>query len=98
MPSARFVPALHSSLKSVSASTASQVLLDARAGRMGAMVHNDSSAILYLTLGPGASSPSAFTVAIPANGYYEAPPPGYEGAITGAWSAANGAARVTELY
>lgn len=59
-------------------------------------VFNDSTADLYLKFGSGASS-SSFTVKIPAGGYWEAPPPAYDGLVTGVWSAVNGAARCTQV-
>lgn len=91
-------PAESSAVKSIAAATDSQVLLPASGLRKNFMLHNDSSAILYLTLGPGLSTTSSFTVAIPANWYYEPPMPGYVGAVTGAWASATGSARITELF
>lgn len=84
-----------SSVTSVAAAVADTSLLAANAARVGATVANDSTAIMYLKLGTGASATS-FTVRLTANAYYEVPF-GYTGAINGYWSSATGNARVTEL-
>ena len=80
---------------SVSASASVQTLLASNSNRYGATVYNDSSATLYLKLGSGAST-SSFTLLMAANSYYEVPFH-YSGIITGLWSSATGAARITEL-
>jgi hypothetical protein len=89
-----------STCTSVSAAVADTALLAANSGRITAAIYNDSTATLYLKLGTGASTTS-FTAKVLANGYYELPIGAngriYSGAINGYWSAANGAARVTEL-
>ncbi len=87
-----------SALTSVGSNSSSSVtVLALNASRKGAMVFNDSTAILYLKFGATASTTS-FTVQIPANGYYELPGPSiYTGVLDGIWSATNGNARVTEI-
>jgi hypothetical protein len=87
-----------STVASVSASTSAVTLLALNPNNVSARtVYNDSTADLYLKFGTGASTTS-FTVKLPASSYYEVPGPGpYGGEITGMWSAANGAARVTEV-
>lgn len=82
-------------VSSVSASASNVTILAANTGRKGAMVFNDSSAILYLKLG-SASSSTSFTVRMDGQGYYEVPF-GYTGIVTGTWASATGSARVTEL-
>lgn len=79
----------------VPASATVVTLLAANGSRNGAAAYNDSSAILYLKLGSGASATS-FTVAMAAGSYYEVPA-NYTGIITGLWASATGAARVTEF-
>lgn len=59
-------------------------------------VYNDSSADLCLAYGAAATT-TDFTVRIPANGYWEAPQPVFDGLITGIWSSATGNARLTEV-
>jgi hypothetical protein len=82
---------------SVTAATTSATLHASNTARLGLAVYNDSTAILYLALAAPASTTS-YTVQIPAGGYYELPTGViYTGIVTGIWSAANGAARVTEL-
>ena len=81
---------------SVTASVTSVTVLAANAARQLATFFNDSTAVLYLLLGAGAASTTAHSVQIAAGGYYELPYR-YTGALTGLWSAANGAARVTEV-
>lgn len=60
------------------------------------IVHNDSAAILYLAYGAAATT-TDFTAKIPADGYWEAPAPVFDGLITGIWSSATGSARCTEV-
>jgi hypothetical protein len=84
-----------SAVTSVASSVTSVSLLAANAGRLGATVHNDGTANLFVKLGATASATS-FTVRIATQGYYEVPF-GYTGAIDGIWSVANGSARITEL-
>ena len=81
---------------SVAAAAADTQLLAANTSRFGATVHNDSSADLYLALGPTAASTASFTVKLAAGGYYEVPY-GYTGPVRGIWSSAAGNARITEL-
>lgn len=85
-------------VSSVSASTSAVTLFAATGGAdiVGRMVFNDSTADLYLKYGAAASSTSV-TVKIPAGGYWEAPPPAFDGLITGVWSSATGSARLTEV-
>lgn len=79
----------------VAAAAADTLLLAANVNRKLATVYNDSSAILYLKLGTGASSTS-FTVKMQGEGYYEVPA-SYNGALYGNWASATGSARVTEV-
>lgn len=87
-----------STLSNVSSSASNVTVLASNAARKGAMIYNDSTAVLYLKLGTTASTTS-FTVALVAGAYYELPatPALYTGIIDGIWAAANGSARVTEL-
>jgi hypothetical protein len=79
----------------VVAAAADTVLLAASATRVGAAVWNDSTAILYLKMGSGASATSC-TVKVAADGYYEVPF-WYRGALHGYWTSATGTARVTSV-
>lgn len=81
---------------SVTAAVADTLLLAANANRRAASVTNDGTAVLYLSLGTNAASVTAFSAKLSAGAYYEVPG-GYSGAIRGYWSAASGAARVTEV-
>lgn len=78
--------------------TASTTLLAANTARLGASIYNDSSAVLYVSLGATCTTTS-FTVIVPPSGFYESTPPAnpYVGIITGVWASATGNARVTEL-
>lgn len=80
---------------SVASSITNVVLLAAATARKGAMVYNESTAILYLKLGTTASATS-YTTQLAPNAYYEVPEM-YTGIISGIWVAANGSARVTAL-
>jgi hypothetical protein len=79
----------------VPAVVADTVLLAFNMDRRGGTVYNDSSSILYLSLGSGAS-PTSFTCRLRSQDYYEIPFD-FVGAVHGYWASANGAARVTEL-
>jgi hypothetical protein len=80
---------------SVAAAVADTSLLAVNTARMGAAVYNDSTAVLYLKLGTGASTTS-FTARLVPNAYYEVPF-NYTGAVNGYWSSATGNARITEV-
>jgi hypothetical protein len=86
---------LSSTSSDVPAAVASTLLLLSSADRAGVTVFNDSSAALYLKLGP-AASPSSFTVKMQQDDYYEVPF-NYVGPIYGYWASATGNARVTEI-
>lgn len=84
-------------LANVASSASSVTLLAANAARQGAVIMNDSTAILYIKFGATASATS-FTYKLNGGETWESPPaPIYTGIITGIWASANGAARVTEL-
>lgn len=75
----------------------STMLLSANAGRFGATIQNDSSAVLYVKLGTTASATN-YTVRLVQYAYFEVPF-GYTGRIDGIWATDpdDGAARITEL-
>ena len=85
---------------SVAAAVSAQTILSSNTNRFGAVVVNDSSAVMYLKLGSSATT-SSYSYSIP--GYGAAPfanwecPAGYTGIITAVWSSATGNARVTEI-
>lgn len=71
--------------------------LAANPNRLGATIYNESTAICYVKFGAVAAT-NDYTVQIAAGGYFELPPaPIYTGRIDLIWSAANGAAQITEL-
>jgi hypothetical protein len=82
-------------LSNVSGATSSTTLLAANSGRLGATIINDSTADLYVKFGSSASTTS-YTVLLTGGDYYEVPFR-YTDIITGIWSVATGAARVTEV-
>ncbi|HWA29098.1 MAG TPA: hypothetical protein VG734_25840 [Lacunisphaera sp.] len=83
-------------LSNVPSSATSGTMLASNPARRGAIVHNDSTATLYLKYGATAST-NSYTVKILPDQSWEMPLPAYTGIIDGIWSAANGNARVTEL-
>jgi len=86
-----------SSIATVNASVTSTQLLAANANRLNALLFNNSNSNLYIALSTSATS-TAFTVLVPANGYYELPAIRmWIGAITGTWASATGSVQVTEL-
>lgn len=90
-----FVLSGTATLSNVSGSATSVTLLSSNASRLGASIHNDSTAILYLKLGTTASTTS-FTVKMQQDDHYEVPS-GYTGRIDGIWASATGSARVSEF-
>lgn len=89
-------PSISATLTNITASTSNQTLAAANAARRGVAVYNDSvTATLYIKYGTTASATS-FTVRLAPGDYYESPF-GYTGQVDGVWTAADGAARVTEI-
>lgn len=92
-------PATAGANTSVANAVADGVALAANANRKGATFFNDDTlttgATVKLALGFAASA-TAYTVAVPAQGYFEVPF-GYTGAINRYASAATGNLRITEL-
>jgi hypothetical protein len=83
-------------LRSIAASTSSVQLAAANAARRSLVIYNDSTADLYLAHGPAAST-SGYTYKLAGGATYVLEEPGcYQGDVSGVWSAANGAARLTE--
>ena len=83
---------------SVAGNAGSVTILAANPVRKGAMVYNDSTAILYLDLSGGTATTSSYSVQMPSQGFFELPGPNiYNGLITGIWASATGNARVTEF-
>lgn len=81
---------------SVGSSNSNTLLLAANPNRRGATITNDSTAVLYVSLGTNAASTSNYTVRLAASAYYEVPF-GYSGEIRGIWASVNGNARITEV-
>lgn len=88
--------ATDATLSNVNGSASSVTLLAANTDRRGLLLVNDSTATLYLKYGATASTTS-YSVKMEPGSYWEMPRPIYTGRIDGIWSAANGAARITEL-
>jgi hypothetical protein len=80
----------------IAASATTEVLAAANGARRGLTVYNESNAVLYLALAPVATL-TVYTIQVNPGAYYELPVPVYRGIVSGIWSAANGAALVTEL-
>lgn len=89
-------------VSSVNSSATNVTLLAANPDRQGAVIFNNSTAILYVKCGATATT-TDFTVALSAgattvsNSAYFPVPYGYTGKIDGIWASANGAALVTEF-
>lgn len=82
---------------SVAASATAVTLAAKDTARLGLTIFNDStSASLCVRLGDDNASLTDFTARISPGGYYEVPNH-YNGKVTGIWTAASGAARVTRL-
>lgn len=87
-----------SSLTSVSATTASTVLLAANANRVSFTITNASGATLYLRNNPGTATANACSVPMNSGGFYSDDAE-YKGDVVGVWSSADGgAALITEYH
>ena len=84
-------------VRRVPASVAAVTLAVANFHRGGVIIHNDSTAVLFVKLGSGASSTDfTYRLATQASLEHRAGRV-YRGPITGAWESATGFAQVTEL-
>jgi hypothetical protein len=90
--------ASRATVSAIDASTiAPQTIAAANTSRLGAIVYNDASAVLYLKYGTGASFDS-YTVPVAAGATFVLPLPTYTGEIDGVWgTGASGTLYVTEL-
>jgi hypothetical protein len=90
-------PATSAVKTNVTSVTTSVTILAANANRRGAIIFNDSTSLLYISYGTGTTSTTSFSVRVAAGAVYLLDVPLYNGAMTGTWSAVNGAARVTDI-
>jgi hypothetical protein len=79
----------------VTSSASNTPLLAASGRRQQVLLFNESTSVLYIKYGAGASATS-YTTQVPAGGYWEMPKPIYRGQIDGIWASANGFAQITE--
>jgi len=94
----RATPASTATLANVASSISSVTLLAAAAGRLGMVIENESTSVLYVKFGSAASATS-YSYLVAANGRLDTRSAAseYTGIITGIWASANGSARTTEL-
>lgn len=95
----RSYPAATATLTNVTSSATSVQLLASNVARLGVVIYNDSTSLLYVKFGTTASTTS-YTVEVPNDDWFALPGDMgvvYTGRIDGIWAAANGAARITEL-
>lgn len=76
------------------ASSATSVTLFAASQAAQRYVYNDSTAVLYITLGSSVASATNYTFQLAAGGSTSF---SYNGPVTAIWASANGSARCTEL-
>lgn len=83
---------------SVADSLTSVTILAANTNRKGAIITNDSTALLYIGLGLATATTTNYTTTLNTDGTYVVPD-AYTGIIVGIWATApgTGGARVTEL-
>ena len=79
------------SVQAISASVTALTLFATTSSRVGATIWNESSSRLYVAIGQGAAT-NRFSFKIAPYGYWEMPPKGWGGAISGVWEAATGSA------
>lgn len=91
------VPSTTGTITSPALSLSSFTVLASNTARDGATIFNDSVNVVYLAFAATAST-TAYTVQIPAGGYYELPSGfNYTGILTGIALVASGNCRVTEM-
>lgn len=88
-------PSVTTNNTSVAGVTGSVQLIAANSNRLGVTIYNDSFANLYMLMGSGPATVTAYTVLMIPAAYFETPF-NYNGAIQGIWAIATGFARVTE--
>lgn len=81
----------------VTSVTTSVTILAANVARRAALIFNDSTSLLYLSFGTAATTTTSFSVRVAAGTLYVLDIPLWTGAVTGTWSAVNGAARWTDF-
>lgn len=87
------------SVTNITSAAANTLLKAANAARVGLIIANDSTAILYILLGTGTASATNYSFALPAKGTVAADRTitGYTGEVRGFWASANGNGLVTEI-
>lgn len=96
-PSIKTAASNTATITSVDAQTTSVQLLAVNANRRRLVIVNDSTAAMFLAFAATASS-TAYTYELFGGDTYESPGDSvYSGAISAIWTAANGAARITEM-
>ena len=76
------------------------LLLAANPARMGGTISNESTSVLYISLGIAAASATNYWKAVGPTATVASSvelPTGYTGQVRGIWVSANGFARITEL-
>jgi hypothetical protein len=98
MPAVTLVGANRSAFTQVASVETSTTILAANGNRVGAVITNTDTAILYLRLDGGTVTAANHSVQIAANGRYEVPYQ-FSGLITGIWAGSSGSghANVTEF-
>ena len=81
----------------MASAAADTLILAGNDSRNGAIIFNESTAILYLNLSKSTASLTNYSVQVAAGGTYLNKYTDYCGEIRGIWAAANGAAMVTEF-
>lgn len=81
---------------SVAGSAVAVNLLVANLNARQRIIHNDSTAILFMKYGAGAST-TDYSVRLSSQAMFVFPLPLYVGLVTGVWQSATGAARITEV-
>jgi hypothetical protein len=90
----RVVPLTSATPAQVASSATAVTLQASNANRRQLVVVNDSTAVLYLKYGSGASATS-YSYKLAASDTWEMPLPAYTGIVTGIWASANGFAYAT---
>lgn len=83
-------------VRPVAASVTAVELMPMNPDRVHGQIFNDSTSVLYVRWGAGATS-TVYTTKVAPQGFYELPRVNaYVGPVSGVWATANGSAKITE--
>lgn len=93
----RISPAFSGTISRVASSATDVTILAANDARKGAIIYNESTAVLYLAFSNVTSDATHYSAQVVAGGTFLLDAGEYIGPVKGFWASVNGAAAVTEF-